>query len=60
MYRIKDVFTQIDESICSEVKFGNNSETPLKGKERILIKLNDGTQSYIPYLFYVLELYQNC
>lgn len=54
------MFTQIDESICSEVKFGNNSETPLKGKERILIKLNDGTQSYIPYLFYVLELYQNC
>jgi len=55
----KDVFTDLDESYRSEVKFGNNSTVPVMGKGRIGIRLKNGSHKYISDVLYVPSLRQN-
>ena len=52
-------FDNLDESVRSTVKFGNNSTIPVMGKGRIGIVLKNGAKTYIMDVFYVPGLHQN-
>ncbi|XP_027181738.1 uncharacterized protein LOC113780119 [Coffea eugenioides] len=52
----KELFVELDESICGEIKFGNK---PVIGKGKIPISLKNGSTDFISDVFYVLGLHQN-
>ncbi|BAU00899.1 hypothetical protein VIGAN_11003500, partial [Vigna angularis var. angularis] len=39
----KELFSLLDETVTSTVKFGNNSDIPILGKGQIMIRLKDGS-----------------
>ncbi|KAI9160666.1 hypothetical protein LWI28_010472 [Acer negundo] len=41
------MFSELDETFASEVKFGNNSKVSVMGKGKISISLNDGSKNTI-------------
>ncbi|KAK0576845.1 hypothetical protein LWI29_024227 [Acer saccharum] len=43
----KEMFSELDETFTSEVKFGNNSKVPVMGKGKISISLKDGSKNTI-------------
>ncbi|RDX73099.1 hypothetical protein CR513_47338, partial [Mucuna pruriens] len=43
----KELFSSLNETVKSTVKFGNNTNIPILGKGRIAIKLKDGSQNFI-------------
>ena len=55
----KKLFIKIDESVRSEVKFGNNTILSVFGKETIPISLKNRSTIFISDVFYVLKLYHN-
>ncbi|KAG6521246.1 hypothetical protein ZIOFF_018357 [Zingiber officinale] len=55
----RELFSELDESIQSEVTFGNKTKVPILGKGKIYIQLKDGSQNFISDVFYVPELHQN-
>ncbi|KAG6513031.1 hypothetical protein ZIOFF_031177 [Zingiber officinale] len=55
----RELFSELDESIQSEVTFGNKTKVPILGKGKIYIQLKDGSQNFIFDVFYVPELHQN-
>lgn len=48
--RIKSI-GEVDETISSEVRFGNNREVPVKEKGKISIKLKNGELNWIGAVF---------
>lgn len=55
----KELFSELDESVRSEVTFGNKTKVPIMGKGTISIQLKDGTHNFISDVFFVPELHQN-
>ncbi|KAF7838842.1 Retrovirus-related Pol polyprotein from transposon TNT 1-94 [Senna tora] len=55
----KELFSSLDESFNSLVKFGNNTNIPILGKGQISIRLKDGTQNFISDVFYAPGLHHN-
>ncbi|KAF7820234.1 Retrovirus-related Pol polyprotein from transposon TNT 1-94 [Senna tora] len=55
----KELFSSLDESFNSSVKFGNNTNIPILGKGQISIRLKDGTQNFISDVFYAPGLHHN-
>ncbi|XP_058767121.1 uncharacterized protein LOC131640748 [Vicia villosa] len=55
----KELFSSLNETVKSTVKFGNNSNIPILGKGRIAIRLKDGTQNFIGDVFYAPGLHHN-
>ena len=55
----KDLFSDLNESFRSMVKFGNSTTVPVLGKGKISIILKDGSRNFISDVFYVLGLHQN-
>lgn len=53
-------FSTLDETIKSIVNLGNNANLTVSGKKgQITIRLNDGSQNFISYVFYALGLPHN-
>ncbi|XP_050890965.1 uncharacterized protein LOC127096440 [Lathyrus oleraceus] len=48
-----ELFSNLDESFRSIVKLGDNSKLQVLGKEKIAIRLKDGSLNYIYDVFYV-------
>ena len=59
MCRKNELFSALDETVRSRVKFGNNTNIPILGKNQISIKLKDGSQNLISVVFYVPNLRYN-
>ena len=59
MSRKKELFVELDESVCGEVKFENNIVLPVFGKEKIPISLKNGFSDFIFDVFYVPGLHHN-
>ncbi|RDY00821.1 hypothetical protein CR513_15944, partial [Mucuna pruriens] len=55
----KELFSSLNETVKSTVKFGNNTNIPILGKGRIAIKLKDGSQDFISDVFYAPGLHHN-
>ncbi|KAI9185791.1 hypothetical protein LWI28_010684 [Acer negundo] len=55
----KEMFSELDETFASEVKFRNNSKVPVMGKGKISISLNDGSKNTILEVLFVPSLHQN-
>ncbi|RDX98766.1 hypothetical protein CR513_18269, partial [Mucuna pruriens] len=55
----KELFSSLNETVKSTVKFGNNTNIPILGKGRIAIKLKDGSQNFISDVFYAPGLHHN-
>lgn len=55
----KDLFIDLDESIRTSVKFGNDITILVTGKGRILIKLKNGDHKYISDVLYVPDMKSN-
>lgn len=55
----KEMFSELDESFVSEVKFGNDTKVPVMGKGKISIQLKDGSMNLISDVLYVPSLHQN-
>ncbi|TXG46863.1 hypothetical protein EZV62_026157 [Acer yangbiense] len=55
----KEMFTQLDESFTSSVKFGNDTMVPMMGKGKISITLKDGSQNAISDVLFVPNLHKN-
>ena len=55
----KELFSSLDETVKSTVKFGNNSNIPILGKGRVAIRLKDGSQNFISDVFYAPGLHHN-
>ncbi|XP_026441683.1 uncharacterized protein LOC113340837 [Papaver somniferum] len=53
MYGMKELFVDLDESLTTNVKFGNNETVPVMGKGKIGIILKNGAYSYILDVYYV-------
>lgn len=49
----KELFTDLDESVRSKVKFVDDSSILVMGKGKIFIKLKNGDHKYISDVFYV-------
>nr|KYP56458.1 Retrovirus-related Pol polyprotein from transposon TNT 1-94 [Cajanus cajan] len=55
----KELFSSLDETIESTVRFGNNTNIPILGKGQINIRLKDGSQNFISDVFYAPGLHHN-
>ncbi|KAK2973657.1 hypothetical protein RJ640_017029 [Escallonia rubra] len=55
----KHVFIEMDESVTGNIIFGDMSKIPVKGKDKILIKLKNGSHQFISNVYYVLEMKAN-
>ncbi|KAG9440556.1 hypothetical protein H6P81_020721 [Aristolochia fimbriata] len=55
----RDLFTSLDNTVTTEVKFGNDSRIPVKGKGQIGIKAKDGSMQKISDVYYVPGLHFN-
>ncbi|XP_004304866.1 PREDICTED: uncharacterized protein LOC101300551 [Fragaria vesca subsp. vesca] len=55
----KDLFAEQNESITSEITFGNAAKMPVKGKGKISIKLKKGENNSISDVYYVPSLRHN-
>ncbi|KAF7821882.1 U-box domain-containing protein 32 isoform X1 [Senna tora] len=55
----KEMFSSLDESFNSSVKFGNNTNIPILGKGQISIRLKDDTQNFIFDVFHAPGLHHN-
>ncbi|KAK0583215.1 hypothetical protein LWI29_034678 [Acer saccharum] len=55
----KEMFSKLDETFTSEVKFGNNSNVLVMGKGKISISLKDGSKNTISEVLFVPSLQQN-
>ena len=55
----KQLFSSLDETVNSTIKFGNNTHIPIFGKGRISIKLKGGSHNFISNVFYAPDLYHN-
>ncbi|KAL6225479.1 hypothetical protein ACLB2K_004329 [Fragaria x ananassa] len=49
----KDLFAELNESITSEITFGNAAKMPVNGKGKISIKLKEGENNSISDVYYV-------
>ncbi|TXG50951.1 hypothetical protein EZV62_023475 [Acer yangbiense] len=55
----KEMFSELDETFTSKMKFGNNSKVPVMGKGKISISLKDGSKNTISEVLFVPSLQQN-
>ena len=55
----KELFSQLDETVCGEVNFGNKSKVLVMGKGNINIKSKDGTNVTVADVFFVPGLFWN-
>ncbi|PRQ23286.1 putative RNA-directed DNA polymerase [Rosa chinensis] len=55
----KELFVELNESIRSEITFGNASRMPVKGKGKISIQLKNGMYNTISDVYYVPGLSHN-
>jgi hypothetical protein len=59
MTKNKYCFVKLDESVKSQVTLGDGNTHTVEGKGIVAVKTQDGTQKYIPDVFYVPGLAQN-
>lgn len=52
------MFSDLDETMRSDVKFGNDIKIPMTGKGKFSIKLKDSSHKYISDVYYVPDLHQ--
>lgn len=50
----KNLFVELDESVSSNVTFGDGSRIPVKGKGKILIQLKNGEHQFISNMYFML------
>lgn len=55
----KELFADLNESIRSEITFGNAAKMPVKGKGKISIQLKEGVNNIISDVYYVPGLSHN-
>ncbi|RDX94009.1 hypothetical protein CR513_23663, partial [Mucuna pruriens] len=55
----KELFSSLNETVKSTVKFGNNTNISILGKCRIAIKVKNGSQNFIYDVFYIPGLHHN-
>ena len=55
----KELFSSLDESVKSLVKFGNNTDIPILGKGQISIRLKDDSHNFILDVFYAFGFHHN-
>ena len=53
------MFVDLDESVSCNVSFGDNSNSPVKGKGKISIRLKDGRHEFISNVYYVPTMKNN-
>ena len=58
-YKCASNIYRLDESISSQVSFGDNSKVPVKGKGKILIHLKNGDHQFISDFYYVPNMKNN-
>lgn len=54
----KELFSALDETIKSTMRFGNNANIPIMGKSQITIRLKEGSQNFISNVFYAFGLHR--
>ncbi|KAD2394266.1 hypothetical protein E3N88_41243 [Mikania micrantha] len=59
MTGLKDVFAEIDEQVSGQVKFGDGSKVPIRGKGSMLFECKNGDQLLIQDVYYIPALSSN-
>ncbi|KAC9884512.1 hypothetical protein E3N88_45140 [Mikania micrantha] len=59
MTGLKDVFAEIDEQVSGQVKFGDGSKVPIRGKGSMLFECKNGDQLLIQDVYYIPALNSN-
>ncbi|XP_073103835.1 uncharacterized protein [Elaeis guineensis] len=55
----KDLFVELQEGVHGDVKFGDFSKVPVKGRGKIMIQQKNGTSDFISNVYYVPDLKSN-
>ena len=59
MTRNRELFSNLDDFVTSEIKLGNNSIVPIMGKGVINVLAKKGEKKFIPNVYYVPTLTHN-
>ncbi|XP_020242871.1 uncharacterized protein LOC109821088 [Asparagus officinalis] len=59
IYKKKELFVDLDESMRSKVKFADDNTIPVMGKGRVLIKLKNRDHKFISDVSYMLNMKNN-
>ena len=55
----KALFAELDEKVTGQVRFGDSSKVPIKGKGTLLFDCKNGDQFIIPDVYYIPDLHSN-
>lgn len=55
----KALFAELDEKVTGQVRFGDESRVPIKGKGALLFDCKNGDQLVIPNVYYIPALHSN-
>ncbi|KAJ0097443.1 hypothetical protein Patl1_28283 [Pistacia atlantica] len=59
MYKSKTMFVELNEPESANITCGDNSEIPVKGKGKILIRLKNGRHQFIYNIYYMPTMKSN-
>ncbi|KAD4585318.1 hypothetical protein E3N88_22919 [Mikania micrantha] len=59
MTGIKELFAELDERVTGQVRFGDGSKVPIRGKGSLLFDCKNEDQLMIPNVYYIPALHSN-